>query len=150
MNEITNPLTAYLDLMPDERRVVIQKLRHIINENLPRDFEEQVSDMIHYVVPLSIHLPNNSDENAPLKLMSLASQKNFVGIYHPGMQTDTKLKSWFMNEYHKYARRKLNMSNGWIRFTAMDDIPYTLVGRLAAKMSVVKWIRFYDNNVKKK
>jgi hypothetical protein len=66
-----------------------------------------------------------------------------------GIYADPKLNKWFMNEYHKYARRKLNMGKGCIRFTAMDDVPFKLIGRLAGKMTVQNWIRLYEKNIKK-
>jgi hypothetical protein len=31
----------------------------------------------------------------------------------------------------------------------MDDIPYTLIGQLAAKMSVDEWITLYESQIQK-
>lgn len=150
MDEITRTAKSYIQSLPEQRQRVMGILRQVILENLPEGFEEEVSDMIHYVVPLAQY-PKGSPEgtSTPLKLLSIASQKNFVGIYHKGFLEEPKIKNWFMNEYHKYARRNLNMSHGCVRFTAMDDIPYPLIGRLAAKMTMIKWIRLYEKKIKK-
>ncbi len=32
----------------------------------------------------------------------------------------------------------------------MDDIPYKLVGELAAKMNTKEWIDIYESNIKRK
>ena len=53
---------------------------------------------------------------------------------------DSNLKDWFVDEYPKHAKTKLDMGKGCIRFKKMDDIPYQLIGQLAAKMTPQEWI----------
>lgn len=80
--------------------------------------------------------------------MSLASQKNFVAVYHMGMYADEKLYNWFLKEYPERCQHKLDMGKSCIRFKYMDDIPYGLIGELATKMTVDEWIALYGTNVK--
>jgi hypothetical protein len=38
------------------------------------------------------------------------------------------------------------MGKSCIRFKKMEDIPYELIGELAAIMTVSEWISIYENN----
>ena len=82
--------------------------------------------------------------------MNLASQKNFVAVYHSGMYADQKLYDWFVKEYPKHCKRKLDMGKSCVRFKSMDDIPYELIAELCTKMTVEEWVTRYEKNVKTK
>ena len=77
----------YIQALPEERQVVIKKLQSLFKKNLPKGFEEQMSyGMIGYVVPHKIY-PNgyHCDPKLPLPFLSIASQKNFIAVYHMGV-----------------------------------------------------------------
>jgi len=142
----------YIDHLPENRKEAIIKLRKIILDNLPKGFEEQMSyGMLGYVVPHSIY-PNGYHVNPklPLPFINLASQKNFIAIYHSGIYADKKIMDWFLKEYPKHSNRKLDMGKSCIRFKKMDDIPYDLIGKLASKMTPEEWIDTYVTITKKK
>ena len=61
---------------------------------------------------------------------------------------DKNVLEWFMNEYPKHSKTKLDMDRGCIRFKKIDQIPYELIGQLASKMTVKDWINIYETNVK--
>ena len=61
---------------------------------------------------------------------------------------DKNVLEWFMNEYPKHSKTKLDMGRGCIRFKKIDQIPYELIGQLASKMTVKYWINIYETNVK--
>lgn len=61
---------------------------------------------------------------------------------------DKNVLEWFMNEYPKHSKTKLDMGRGCIRFKKIDQIPYELIGQLASKMTVKDWINIYETNVK--
>ena len=82
--------------------------------------------------------------------MNLASQKNFIAVYHMGMYAKKEILDWFVAEYPKHCKYKLDMGKSCIRFKKMDDIPYDLIGKLASKMTADEWIATYETNVKKK
>lgn len=141
----------YISELPDDRKVVISKLRQTILENLPKGFEEQMNyGMLGYVVPHSIY-PNgyHCSPELPLPFMSVASQKNFVALYHSGIYASKELYDWFVSEYPKYFKTKLDMGKSCIRFKKMETIPYELIGELCTKMSVKEWITLYEKNIKK-
>lgn len=141
----------YIELLPAERQVVIQKLREVIKKNLPDGFEETMNyGMIGYVVPHSIYPAGyHCDTSLPLPFMNIASQKNFVAVYHMGVYSDENLMTWFTEEYPNHCTRKLDMGKSCIRFKKMDDIPYELIGELASKMTVDDWIKKYEKAVKR-
>jgi len=142
----------YIEQLPEERKKVVSKIRGIINKNIPEGFKEQISyNMLGWVVPHSTY-PNgyHCDPKLPLPFMNLASQKNFIALYHSGIYADRKLYDWFVSEYPKHCKRKLDMGKSCVRFKSMDDIPYDLIAELCAKMTIEDWIALYEKNVKTK
>ena len=141
----------YLSNLPDDRKEVMQKLRNSIKNNIPNGFEEVMSyGMLGFVVPHTIY-PNgyHCDPKLPLPFMNLASQKNFIALYHMGIYADEKLFNWFVAEYPKHCKAKLDMGKSCIRFKKMDDIPFELIGELAGKVFVDNWIKTYETAFKK-
>jgi uncharacterized protein YdhG (YjbR/CyaY superfamily) len=141
----------YLSNLPDDRKEVMQKLRNSIIENIPQGFEEVMSyGMLGFVIPHSIYPEGyHCDPKLPLPFMNLASQKNFIALYHMGIYADNKLLEWFVAEYPKHCKAKLDMGKSCIRFKKLDDIPYELIGDLAGKVSVTDWIKTYETSFKK-
>lgn len=140
----------YISQLPEERQQAISKLREIINKNLPKGFQETMSyGMIGWVVPHSTYPGGyHCDPKLPLPFMNLASQKNFIAVYHSGVYASEELMEWFVSEYPNHAKRKLDMGKSCIRFKKMDDIPYDLIGELSSKVTVDQWINTYETNLK--
>lgn len=147
-----NSPEQYLELIPDERKQVMKKLRQTILGNLPKGFHEEMSyGMIGYVVPHSVYPDGyHCNPKLPLPFMSIASQKNFVAFYHMGIYSDKNLYNWFVNEFPKHSNVKLDMGKSCIRFKKPDQIPFELLGELAQKITVQKWIEIYESNLKTK
>lgn len=145
-SEATTPQT-YVAALPQERKGAIQKIRQTILENLPEGFSEGMGyGMLCYSVPHSIY-PNgyHCNPKQPLPFMSLASQKNFIAFYHMGIYANPKLLDWFVAEYPKHAKYKLDMGKSCIRFKKIEDIPYALLAELVRKVTVADWIARYES-----
>lgn len=142
----------YIAQLPEERKTVIEKMRAIILENLPKGFSEQLNyGMPGYVVSLETYPDGyHCDPKLPLPFMNVASQKNFIALYHMGIYAKPELLEWFTTEYPKHCKRKLDMGKSCIRFKKMDDIPYDLIQELVTKMTADEWISIYEANIKKK
>jgi uncharacterized protein DUF1801 len=142
----------YIKELPKERKEVISKIRDVINRNLPKGFEEGMNyNMIGFYVPHSVYPDGyHCSPELPLPFMNLASQKNFIAVYNIGIYAKKEILDWFIKEYPKHCRYKLDMGKSCIRFKKMDDIPYKLIGELASKMSAKEWINIYEANIKKK
>jgi uncharacterized protein YdhG (YjbR/CyaY superfamily) len=138
----------YLDSLPEDRKIAVEKLRKTIKLNLPEGFQEEMSyGMLGYVVPHSIYPKGyHCKPNLSLPFINIASQKNFIALYHMGIYADPELLNWFVAEYSKQVKSKIDMGKSCIRFKKMEDIPYELIGELAAKMTVSEWISIYENN----
>jgi len=136
----------YLSELPEERKIPMLKLREVIKNNLPEGFEEAMSyGMLGFVVPHSIYPKGyHCDPKLPLPFISLASQKNFIALYHMGIYADENLLNWFLVEYPKHCKTKLDMGKSCIRFKKMEDIPFELISELAKRVSVTDWIKKYE------
>jgi len=141
----------YLSELPEDRKEAMLKLRNAIKENLPQGFEEVISyGMLGYVVPHSIYPSGyHCNPKLPLPFINLASQKNFIALYHMGIYANKNLESWFVSEYTKHVKTKIDMGKSCIRFKKMDDIPFDFIGELAAKVSVEDWISIYEKAFRK-
>ena len=146
-----NTVEEYIDQIPEDRKSPIKKLRQTIKENLPKGFEEGIQyGMIGYYVPHSIYPDGyHCTPSEPLPFMSFASQKNSVNLYHSGIYAVPKINEWFVNEYPKHCKRKLDMGKSCIRFKNVDEIPLDLIAELCTKMTVDEWITVYEKALKK-
>jgi hypothetical protein len=142
----------YISQIPEDRQEAAKKLRKIILDNLPKGFEEGIQyGMIAYYVPHSIYPDGyHCDPNIPLPFMSFASQKNSINLYHSGVYAVPKIHDWFVSEYPKHSKQKLDMGKSCVRFKKIDQIPYKLIAELCTKLSVNEWIAIYEANIKKK
>lgn len=142
----------YIAELPEDRKAVIQKLRKVVIDNIPSGFVEEMGyGILGYVVPHSLYPKGyHCNPKDPLPFFGMASQKNTVNIYHMGVYADPKLHDWFVAEYPKYCKSKLDMGKSCIRFKKLDEIPYDLIGELVAKMTVEQWIELYEVSFNKK
>ncbi len=142
-------LDIYVNSLPEERKYAIQKLRGIISKNLPKGYAETMNyGMIGYVVPHSLYPAGyHCDPKLPLPFINLASQKNFIALYHMGIYADDKLMEWFNIEYKKLDLPKLDMGKSCIRFKKVDQIPFELIGKLCKKITVKNWITTYEEKI---
>jgi hypothetical protein len=141
----------YFAELPIERKPAMDQLRATIQKNIPQGFEEQMGyGMVGYVVPHSIYPAGyHCDPKQALPFLGLASQKNFIAFYHMGIYADPQLLAWFVNEFPKHTKFKLDMGKSCIRFKKPEHIPFELLGDLVSKMSVQDWIVLYEKNFKK-
>lgn len=142
---------AILENLPEDRAEAFNKLHEVIVANLPEGFEAAISyGGLGYVVPHTIYPAGyHCKPVEPLPFAGLASQKNSINFYHMGIYADPALLDWFVREYPKHSKRKLDMGKSCIRFKKFDEIPYELMGELMRKMSVADWVAIYESNLKK-
>jgi uncharacterized protein YdhG (YjbR/CyaY superfamily) len=141
----------YIAQVPEERKEAMHKLRNTILENLPEGFEETMQyGMIGYVVPHSSYPDGyHCDPKIPLPFMSLASQKNYIALYHSGIYVQPDLAKWFQAAYAEKDIGKLDMGKSCIRLKKPAMIPYDLIADLCGKITVSEWIQTYEQAIKK-
>jgi len=137
---------AYIAEMPTERQTAFKKLRAVIKKNLSPGFKEVMSyGMLGYVVPHSKYPAGyHCDPKLPLPFMGIASQKNFIAVYHMGVYASPELLKWFTTAHAKVSSKKLDMGKSCMRYKKPEDIPFELIGELASKMSADEWITLYE------
>jgi hypothetical protein len=151
MQSKATTVDQYLEELPEDRKAAMNELRKVILKNLPKGFKETMGyGMMGYVVPHSKYPDGyHCDPKQPLPFMAVASQKNFIAVYHMGIYADPKLLKWFTEEYPKHAKTKVDMGKSCLRFKKPDQIPFKFIGELASKMSSEKWIEIYEKNIKR-
>lgn len=142
----------YINSLPPDRKEVISKIREVLLKNLPEGFEETMGyGMLGYAVPHSLYPKGyHCDPKVPLPYMNLASQKNFIALYAMCVYGNNKIHDWFVAEYPKHSKTKLDMGKACVRFKKLDDIPYALIGELASKLTVQQWIAICEQMVSRK
>lgn len=80
--------------------------------------------MIGYVVPHTIYPKRyHCNPELPLPFMCLASQRNFISLYHMGMYGNAELLKWFKSVFSKQSKLKPDMGKSCIRFKNTEGIP---------------------------
>ena len=151
MNSKAITPSEYMSQLSEDRKDVVQKLRQTILDHIDPKFQECMNyGMLGYVVPFTIYPDGyHCNPKLPLPFMNLASQKNFIAVYHMGVYAKKEIYDWFITEYPKHTTAKLDMGKSCIRFKKMDAIPYALIGQLEAKLSADEWIAIYESQIKK-
>jgi len=151
MKAMGTTVEQILTNLPEDRIEAFNKLHNTIIKNMPKGFEAAISyGGLGYVVPHSIYPAGyHCKPIEPLPFAGLASQKNSINFYHMGIYSDPKLLEWFLAEYPKHSKQKLDMGKSCIRFKKFDQIPYDLIAQLMKKMSVKDWVSIYEKNLKK-
>jgi hypothetical protein len=140
-----------LTSLPADRAEPFNKLHQAILKNLPKGFEAAMSyGGLGYVVPHTLYPSGYHCKPAePLPFAGIASQKNSINFYHMGIYSDPELYNWFITEFPKHTKQKLDIGKSCVRFKKLDDIPYDLIGQLMQKMTAKQWIEIYEKNLKK-
>jgi hypothetical protein len=145
-------VTEILNNIPADRIESFQKLHNVIIKNLPKGFEAAISyGGLGYVVPHTLYPAGyHCKPSEPLPFAGIASQKKSINFYHMGIYSSPELLKWFLAEYPKHSKQKLDMGKSCIRFKKPNDIPYKLIGNLMKKMSIKEWINIYEAGIKKR
>lgn len=151
MNYNVSTPEDYILAMDEERRPAFEKLRETIIENIPEGFQESFGyGMIGYVVPHTLYPPGyHCDPKQALPFVGIAAQKQALTLYHMGLYAQDDLLRWFVDEYPKHSKRKLDMGKSCIRFKNANEIPYQLIAELMQKMSVEDWVMLYEEKLKR-
>jgi hypothetical protein len=134
-----------LAAVPSDQVEAVGRLRALFNAHLPPGFEETVSSgMLSWVVPHRLYPAGyHCDPKQPLPFLSVAPRKGFVAVYHMGLIAGP-LQAWFVAEWPKRTRLKLDLGKSCLRLKKPDEAPWALLEELAAKMTPAQWIAQYE------
>lgn len=152
MKQAGTTITEIIQNAPEERQEALRKLVETITTNIPKNFEAGIGyGMISFHVPHSVYPKGyHCDPKLPLPFINIASQKNFIALYHMGLYADETVLNWFQDEYKKRVPSKLDMGKSCIRFKKPNEIPFDLIGELATKFTAELWIEKYESAFNKK
>lgn len=141
----------FLAGLPAERQAPMGALRDTLRANLPAGFAEVChGGMLSWVVPHALYPGGyHCDPKQALPFVSIASQKNFVAMYHMGLYSDPELLAWFTAAYPSHSKTKLDMGKSCVRFKKPEAMPLALIGELAAKMTPGQWIERYETALRR-
>jgi Domain of unknown function (DU1801) len=151
MQSKATTVDEYMEQLPEDRKASMKKLRAVIKKHLPKGFQECMGyGMMSYVVPHSKYPAGyHCNPKDPLPFLALASQKNFIALYHMGIYSDPSLLRWFQEAHAKASTKKLDMGKSCIRYKKPDDIPFELIGELVSRMTPDDWIAMYEKMLKR-
>jgi hypothetical protein len=151
MQSKATTVDAYIAELPEDRQKAISELRKVIKKNLPKGFKEEMNyGMIGYVVPHSKYPAGyHCNPKMPLPFLNIASQKNFIAVYHMGVYANPQLLKWLTEAHAKASTKKLDMGKSCMRYKKPEDIPYKLIGELAGKITPEQWIALYEKAFKR-
>jgi len=142
-------IKEYINSLSSEKKEVVSEIILIIQKKLSKGFNEQINyGMPSWVVPHSKYPKGyHCSPELPLPFLSLAVRKNYIALYHMGIYADKELMKWFIKEYPKHSKHKLDIGKSCIRFKKLNEIPFSLIGELCSKMSVKEWIAIYEKEI---
>ena len=142
-------IKEYINSLSSEKKEVVSEIILIIQKKLPKGFNEQINyGMPSWVVPHSKYPKGyHCSPELPLPFLSLAARKNYIALYHMGIYADKELMKWFIKEYPKHSKHKLDIGKSCIRFKKLNEIPFSLIGELCSKRSVKEWIAIYEKEI---
>lgn len=140
----------YLAQLPENRKNEFLQIRSTLLKNLPQGIQEVMAyGMISFVIPHSIYPKGyHCDAKMALPLLSLANQKNFIAVYSMPLYFASMLFDWFVSEYPKHSKTKIDIGKSCLRLKTMTDIPFELIAQLASKVSINDYITLYESNLK--
>jgi len=138
MHTDAKSIDEYLDGLPTDRRLALEKVRKVILENLPKGYEEEMNwGMITYQVPIAVY-PDTYNKK-PLMYAALASQKNHMAVYLTGIYTDEKRREKFETSYRATGKR-YNVGKSCVRFRKLDDLPLGVLADAIASLEINTFI----------
>jgi Domain of unknown function (DU1801) len=142
-------VSQWLASVPAERKDAITAVRDVVNEHLPRGYEETVDwGMLAWVVPLTT-LPTTHN-GRPLMLAALGAHTKLMTIYLMSVYSDPKIRKEFETAYKKTGK-KLDMGGSCVHFKTLDDLPLDVVGDTIARVAVDEYVeRYHQSRTKRK
>ena len=134
----------WLASVPAERKAAINAVRAVVNEHLPKGYEETVDwGLLAWVVPLAT-LPNTHN-GRPLLFAALGAHRKLMTVYLSSVYGDPKLRREFETAYKKTGK-KLQMGGSCVHFKKLDDLPLDVVGNTIARVGVDQYIERYESS----
>lgn len=134
MNSDARSIDEYINNLPLDRQVALEKVRKVILDNLPVGYVEEMNwGMIAYQVPLEVY-PDTYNKK-PLMYAALASQKNHMAVYLTGIYMDEERREKFETAYRSTGKR-YDVGKSCVRFRKLDDLPMDVLADAIAELEM--------------
>jgi hypothetical protein len=145
MQSTAPTVEAYLASLPADRREAIERVRTVINENLPSGYAEGMQyGMIGWFVPHAVYPPGyHCDPKQPLPFVSLASQKNHMAVYLCSVYMAPGELAWFEQAWRATGKR-LDMGKSCVRFKTLDGVALGVLGESVSRWPVPRFVAAYE------
>ncbi len=131
----------YLESIPPERRPVIEQIRQLILDNLPKGYVEAVNwGMLSYEIPLEV-FPNTYN-NQPLSYAGLAAQKQKNSLYLMAPYASPEAYQALLDAYAAKGL-KPDLGKSCLRFRKAEDLPLEKVAELIGYFTPEEYIDSY-------
>ncbi len=133
---------AYIAELPPERRELVQRIRDIVNANLPEGYVERMSwGMIGWELPLERYPDTYNGQ--PLVYAGLAAQKSHTALYLNCVYASQE-RTGRMTEAWAAAGKKLDMGKSCLRFKRADQLAEDVLAETIRSVPVDEFIREYE------
>jgi hypothetical protein len=138
MRSSASTVEEYLGDLTEERRAVLESVRQVILQNLPKGYEEVMNwGMITYQVPLETYADTYNKK--PLMYAALAAQKNHMAVYLTAIYMNEKASREFEEAYLATGKR-YDVGKSCVRFKGLADLPLELIGESIASLQVSEFV----------
>lgn len=125
------------------RREAFERLLGEIRGSLDPRFEERMDGMPSWAIPHAIHPAGyHVDPTQPVPFLALANQRRHLSFSDMGLVAMPEVDRWFEAEYAATGWR-LDRGRSCIRFASTARIPFELIGRLVARISLDEYLEAY-------
>jgi uncharacterized protein YdhG (YjbR/CyaY superfamily) len=133
---------AYIAELPPERRELVERIRAIVNANLPHGYVERMSwGMIGWEVPLERY--PNTYNGQPLVYAALAAQKNHTALYLNCVYASEE-RTRRMTEAWAATGKKLDRGKSCLRFKRAEQLAEDVLADTMRSVPVEDFIRDYE------
>jgi uncharacterized protein YdhG (YjbR/CyaY superfamily) len=133
---------AYIAELPPERRELVERIRAIVNANLPDGYAERMSwGMIGWEVPLERYPTTYNGQ--PLVYAGVAAQKNFTALYLNCVYASEE-RTRRLTDAWAATGKKLDMGKSCMRFKRADQLAEGVLADTIRSIPVDAFIRDYE------
>ena len=131
----------YLESIPEERRPIIERVRRLILDNLPKGYVETVNwGMLSYEIPLEVF--SDTYNKQPLGCCGLAAQKQKNSLYLMAVYSSPVAYQSLLDAYAAKGL-KPDLGKSCLRFRKPEDLPLEKIAELIRSKTPEEYIEMY-------
>lgn len=148
MSAVPDAVLKYIQALEPTRAKMLFALRDEICTHIDPRFGEGIQyAMPSWFVPHAFYPQGyHCAPDEPVPFISLASQKNHVGLYLFCIYCDPDEHRRFVEDW-KDSGMRLDMGKACIRVRRIEEIPFEVIGRAIQRISMEKFLAAYETGI---